>query len=317
MSGSPPITVLMPVRDQARYVRAALDSVVEQTFADYEFLIVDDHSSDETPSILADYARREPRIRVMRNEAPLGVAGSLNRGLALARGRYIARMDADDLCLPRRFERQFEVLEASPEIGVLGCRTLFIDEDGVLSPQAPWLQPTSSAVIAWQLLYSCPLCHPSTMLRAERVHAVGGYRQEYPTEDMDLWTRMVFQTRVANLDETLLHYRMPPALHRKKARAWRPHELLVGREYAERILGRSVDADSIELLFDFHRLRGLDPRTDVFDVFRLCSLLRDLVSAMPSRLSFAPAERAELEALVIAQSQRLIAETYDTLEAAS
>lgn len=314
MTSPPPLTVLMPVRNGARHVREAIDSVLAQSFGDFELVVVDDGSADETPAILTDYAVRDPRLRLIRNETSVGVANALNRGLAAVRSPIVARMDADDVCLPGRFERQLEVLEARPDVGVLGCQTRFIDEDGSLSPQAPWEQPTSFGVLVWHLLYSSPICHPSATYRTEVVRAVGGYRAEYPNEDTDLWSRLVLETRLVNLDETLLDYRMPPDVHREKARAWRPHSLRVGREHAERILGRAVDPRAIEILYDFHRQQGLDPSTDPFDVFRLCSLLRDLLAAMTTRLRLDAAEKAELEAVAVSQAQRLITGAYAALE---
>jgi len=124
----PKVTVLMPVYNGERYLNEAVDSILGQTFTDFEFLIIDDASTDKTPEILRSYD--DPRIRVVTNEENLGLSKSLNKGLALARGEFIARMDADDVSYPYRLQVQHEFMTQHPGAGVIGSWAEYIDRKG-------------------------------------------------------------------------------------------------------------------------------------------------------------------------------------------
>jgi hypothetical protein len=204
---NPRVTVLMAVFNGARHIRDAIDSVLAQTFPDFELLIVDDASTDDTIGIVESY--RDPRIRLLRNERNLNQSASLNRGLRTARASYVARLDHDDVCLPERLERQVRLLDERPEVGVVGVWMVIRDEEGrslgmlagTVGDFADWL---------WALLSSRPLLgHPAVMFRRDAVLAVGGYDETMQlTQDRDLWNRLAIDRwHGAVIEEPLVHYR--------------------------------------------------------------------------------------------------------------
>jgi glycosyltransferase involved in cell wall biosynthesis len=206
---SPAISVILPAFNAAAYVQEAVVSILEQTFGDFELILIDDGSSDETPAILDCLARGDARIRLIRQENA-GVVAALNRGLSLARGRYVARMDADDRAYPERFAAQFDFLEAHPEVAVLGSFVRFIDGAGTAFGE--WRVPATNRDIKASLLGGdCPLPHPSVMARREVLVAVGGYCDRFShAEDFELWLRLSRAHGFANLRQPLLDYRVHP-----------------------------------------------------------------------------------------------------------
>ena len=205
---APLVSVVMTVYNTAPYLVEALDSVLNQTFTDYEFVIIDDGSTDRCPEILAEYAARHPRIRYV-SRPHRGIVGAANEGIELARGRYVARMDSDDISVPHRLATQVEYMEAHPECVLLGSRVMLMDPYG--SPVAESGHKLSHEEIDRELLTAeggWALVHPSTMIRLDALRAVGGYRGWANTsEDHDLYLRLAEVGRVANLDEVLLWYR--------------------------------------------------------------------------------------------------------------
>lgn len=200
----PRVSVVMSVYNGERYLREAVDSILAQTFTDFEFLIIDDGSTDGTGAILAEYVARDPRIRVIVHAANQGLTPSLNEGLALAQGEYVARMDADDISLPERFARQVTCLDARPDIGVLGTAFQLIDADGgVIAP--PVIHPVESGFVAWCLYFFNPLVHSSVMIRRRSLAQAGGYNQTLVrSQDHELWCRLSRRTRLSNSPEVLL-----------------------------------------------------------------------------------------------------------------
>jgi glycosyltransferase involved in cell wall biosynthesis len=207
MVDNPLVSVVMPVYNGRRYVREAVDSVLAQTFLNFEFIIVDDGSTDGTSELLQSYADRDPRIRLLsRGHAGLGVA--LNEGLAVARATYIARMDADDISLPERFQRQVDFLQAHPDHVLAGCRCILIDPDGHPICEKREIEFEHSKIEAMLLKMKWPVVHPAVMMRRDVVMKIGGYHPELvPNEDHDLFLRLSEVGKLANLDEVLLYYR--------------------------------------------------------------------------------------------------------------
>lgn len=207
---SPRISVALSVYDNAAYLASALDSILAQSFGDFELLAVNDGSTDGSAAILDDYAARDPRVRVIHQENQ-GLIASLNRIIAEARAPLIARMDGDDIALPERFARQVAFLEAHPDHGLVGTQIRGITETGAIRRDHAIEHPTSAEAIGEALgssLAGSPLCHPSVMIRRDLLVAVGGYRAAYRhCEDYDLWLRLADRTRMANLPERLLLYR--------------------------------------------------------------------------------------------------------------
>ncbi|HSC92985.1 MAG TPA: glycosyltransferase [Gaiellaceae bacterium] len=210
MSSPPPtVTVLLAVRDGEAYVRVAVESVLRQTVGDLELLVVDDCSQDRTPELLAAVA--DPRLVVLRNEEHLGLAASLNRGLDRASARYVARLDADDVALPRRLERQLERMRAVDGLGVLGTAALDLDDVGRVG--ALQLPPAGAAAVRWHGLFTSPFLHPTVLLDRELLDRHGlrydpGFDE---SEDYDLWMRLLAVAEGDNLGDPLVLRRVHPA----------------------------------------------------------------------------------------------------------
>ncbi len=202
------ISVLLPVYNCPRYVGGAIESILAQTFADFEFLIIDDGSTDQTPEVLKKYT--DPRIRIIRHENR-GLAGTLNVGIKLARGKYIARQDQDDTSLPDRLAKQLSYMEEHPDCGLLGTWAQIMDGDTLV--ERYHRHPSDPCDIRYQLLFNNPFVHSSVMLRKSVLDAAGGYStdpERQPPEDYELWSRLVRGARAANLPEVLLYYRETP-----------------------------------------------------------------------------------------------------------
>jgi glycosyltransferase involved in cell wall biosynthesis len=203
---APLITVCMPVYNAKRYLSEAIESILGQTFSDFEFLIIDDGSTDRSLAILKRYAARDARIRLS-TRPNAGLVTRLNEMLHQARGELIARMDADDVALPERFARQVEFLRGHPEVDVVGGAQEHIDSKGHHLHIHYDLQGHEE-IQERALTGVCPLNHPSVMMRREAVLAVGGYRAMMPAEDLDLWLRMGERGRLANLPDVITRYRL-------------------------------------------------------------------------------------------------------------
>jgi glycosyltransferase involved in cell wall biosynthesis len=202
----PTVTVLLAVFNGQTYLSSAVDSVLSQTFRDFELLVIDDGSTDQTLPILREFEKADPRVRLI-TRPNKGLTNTLNEGLGLARGKYLARMDADDLCLPTRFEKQVAYLDAHPDCVLVGSRVLLIDPDGMpLKEMAA--EATHEQIDAAHLNRGWPVVHPAVMMRLDAIQKAGNYRDEFNTlEDLDLFLRLGEIGKLANLPEVLLHYR--------------------------------------------------------------------------------------------------------------
>lgn len=198
----------MSVYNGERFLAAAIDSVLGQTFSDFEFLIVDDGSSDTTAAILKDYERRDQRVRAIVRENR-GLVASLNEMLAMAQAPIVARMDADDICRRDRFECQMAFLAEHPDHGVVGSWSEDMDEHGDPLFRTGCDHPLThedmlEAIVAGRHV----ICHPAAMFRRDVVLGVGGYHAAFRhCEDYDLWLRLASVTRLANIPERLVRYR--------------------------------------------------------------------------------------------------------------
>ena len=216
------ITVLLPVYNCAGYVGAAIESILAQTWQDFEFLIIDDGSTDDTPSVLSQY--RDPRIRHLRH-ANRGLAATLNVGLRLARGKYIARQDQDDLSLPHRLEKQVAYMENNPNVALLGTWAQIIEGDILV--ERFHRHPDNESLLKYHLLFNNYFVHSSVMMCRDLILEIGGYStdpERQPPEDYELWSRVARVAGVANLPEVLLQYReIPGSMSRQGPSPFRDH----------------------------------------------------------------------------------------------
>ena len=204
-SSSPVVSVVMAVKDGADLVADAVQSILQQSFADFEFIIIDDGSKDDTLAILKRFS--DPRIRIYSQENQ-GLARALNRGFSLSNGQYLARQDHDDVSYPTRLAKQLEFLERNPSYGLLGTAADIWNSQG--STGRVHQHPTTPGVLAFDLLFNNPFVHTAWMLPKAVIDQVGNYstdRTREPPEDYELVSRIVRAYPVANLSERLVAYR--------------------------------------------------------------------------------------------------------------
>ncbi len=220
VNDGPRVSVVMPFFNSAEYVEEAIESMLSQTYRALEVIAIDDGSTDDGLAIVQRIAARDQRVRVI-SEGKRGFVVSLNRGLALARGEYIARMDADDVSLPDRIAKQVAFLDSHPDVGVVGGQILAVLDGKVLT--LPWWldAPLDHDAIESALWHRNSIYHPTALLRRDVLLAASGYRSAFTVvQDYDLWLRLAARTRLANLPDRVLRYRF----HDKQATE-RNHEL--------------------------------------------------------------------------------------------
>lgn len=264
----PRISVAMSVYNNAPYLAPAIESILAQTFTDFEFLIVDDGSTDGSGEIIDRFAADDSRIRPI-HQANAGLIVSLNRMIDEARGQLIARMDGDDIALPERFARQLAYLEAHPAIGVLGTGCTVIEEDGRPS-ETRFENVISTEAILDDLRNGPPLCHPSVMMRRDVVRAVGGYHRAYRhCEDYDLWLRLSERVDMANLQERLLLYRHSASqVSNRHAYAQKIGAAIAWEAHVERMAGRPDPTEALDALPAMEDLDRIFARPGVFAAVR-------------------------------------------------
>lgn len=211
----PSVTVLMAVYNDEAHLAESVASILTQDFEDFEFLIVDDASTDGSVTFLRELEARDPRVRVLRNEVNAGLGFSLARGVREAVGDYVVRMDADDVAVPGRLRRQVEFLEQHPEADIVGSSAVEIDCQGKVGARR--VMPLEHAGIV-DRIWACPLIHPTVAFRRQRILAVGNYNAALRrSQDYELWFRCVRGgLRFANLEEPLVYYRFDRTSHRKR-----------------------------------------------------------------------------------------------------
>ncbi|MDH4130025.1 MAG: glycosyltransferase, partial [Spirochaetota bacterium] len=202
---SPKVTVLMPVYNGEKYLREAIESILNQTFKDFEFLIINDGSTDKSVEIIESF--KDTRIRLVHNEKNIKL---------IARGEYIARMDCDDISLSERLQEQVNYLFANPQINVLGTGFQTINQKGEILEDIVYF-PDSEKIIAWDLLFYCPIAHPTVMMRKKIIKEIGGYLSESDiyekknlyVEDYYLWSKLnnIKEFTITNISKVLLKLR--------------------------------------------------------------------------------------------------------------
>lgn len=197
----PRVTVLMPVYNAAPFIREAVESILAQSFRPFEFLIIDDGSTDETVAIISSY--RDPRIRLVSNGKNLGITATLNKGIALSTCELIARMDGDDISHPQRLQKQYGYMKRNADCALLSTWARVISEDKKFIR----LERYRSNFYYYNLTFECWMYHPTIMFRKSAVQAVGLYSMPY-SEDYDLFWKVSTRFRIANLAEALVDYRI-------------------------------------------------------------------------------------------------------------
>lgn len=200
----PKISVVMPVYNGEKYLREAMDSILNQTFTDFEFIILNDASKDSTEEVIKSY--EDERIVYLKNEQNLGVAGTLNRGIENAKGEYIARIDADDIAMPERFEKQVAFMDAHPDVGVCGSCIRIFEEDGT---ERDFIYSKTDKELRVDMLFNSGFAHPAVMIRKSVLDEKNlFYNTEFEkAEDYRMWYDIMKTSKGYNLQEPLLRYR--------------------------------------------------------------------------------------------------------------
>jgi Glycosyl transferase family 2 len=263
MTLPPALSVIMSVHNNAHFLDAAIQSILDQSFTDFEFLIVDDGSSDGSAAIMDEHARTDARIRVIR-QSQKGLIASLNLLLSSARAPLVARMDGDDIALPERFARQLAWIRDNPGHGAVGTWAVTIDQNGQRGKDAPRSGASHEGLTA-NMAWGPILLHPTVVMDRAIVQGLGGYRPAYRyCEDYDLWLRLSQVSQLANVPECLFEYRRHVGqvthIHlveqlTNAAIAWEAHR--------ERIAGRPDPTITLEKLPELDRLDQLFGRAGV------------------------------------------------------
>ena len=208
MANNPPrLSVLTAVYNGEAYIDQAVASILAQTYTDFEYILIDDASTDSTPQKIAGWAGRDGRIRTLRNQRSANPAGALNCGLSLAVGEYIAILDGDDLAYPQRFAQQVAYLDGHPQVGVVGGQVQRIDQDGRALKLMSY--PTHPTLVRWVVFFQTPVLHSAAMMRRALVEKVGGYSVQHSwMTDYDLFARLMEVSQVTNLPDCLAAYRI-------------------------------------------------------------------------------------------------------------
>lgn len=205
-STAPRISCLLPVYNGEAFLEEAIGSILAQTFTDFELVVVDDGSTDSTPEILAALAAKDPRVRIVR-QANGGIVAALNAGLAVCRGEYVARMDADDIALPHRFQFQLDYLDGHPGCVLVGGVAKSLKADGSIGGRTTGGRHQRTDLTCFPPKVAVSM-HPLITVRREALLAIGGYRSDFPhAEDYDLFIRLSKLGGIDNPDEDVLIYR--------------------------------------------------------------------------------------------------------------
>ena len=246
MDKTPILSVLMPVFNSEQFVAEAIESIMNQTFKDFEFLILDDASTDKSFEIIKDFEKRDSRIKVYQNEKNLGVVASRNKLLNLAKGKYIVWLDSDDIAIENRFEKQMNFLEEHPGIGMVGANAAIINEFG--NKIREWSFETDPQKLKIELFFHSPFLSSSVMIRKSCLPQ-NCYDSRFPVaEDFDLYSKIAEQYEIANIREFLVKYRInSKGLSKNNSEKMEKLSVQVIKEHAER-LGIKLEENTIKNL---------------------------------------------------------------------
>jgi len=273
MTRYPLLTVLMTVYNGEPYLEEAIRSILDQSFQDFEFLIIDNASTDGSRAVVSSF--KDPRIQLIVNSKNLGPPRALNQGLQLAAGKYVARMDADDIALPERFARQLDFMTHNTLCAALGTQISLIDHNG-RKTYVPRM-PVTSEEVRWKILLTSPLAHSSVVMRKDIVLGVGGYDERLRHgADYQLWSMLVSRGHhIAILDEQHMLIRVHPrsdGITAKRKELLEELSLISHRNIQE-LLGLAVTRDEVTKMIRFLDKYDQSPREDVPSAIRLLDSL--------------------------------------------
>ena len=270
----PMVSIVMSVYNGEPFLWDAINSILRQTYPEIEFIILNDGSLDSSSEILKAFASEDARIQLIEHKENLGLTVRLNEGWHAASGKYIARMDADDISLSDRLSMQVDYLENNPDVGVLGTQMNVVNEDCLITEK--YEVPISHDQIAWALMFNRSFAHPSVMIRRSILEQAGGYDATFRvSQDHELWTRLIWLTRFANLPEVLVNYRShASATSIMDVRMQASNVLEARKRLGSRILEKDIPLDLIGWMeqsqLDDHRLPDAiisQVVTTIFDLY--------------------------------------------------
>jgi len=227
---SPKISVLMSVYNGEKFLKEAIDSVVNQTFRDFEFIIIDDASTDSSANIIKSY--QDDRIFYFGNEKNLGLTKSLNKALAFAKGEFIARIDYDDICYQDRFEKQMKYIDEHKDCKILFSDITKIDDSGNAIPSYSRIR--SSEDIYYLMHFINPVIHPTVLIKKELLIDAGGFNEEYQyAQDYELWSRLIYNFKFYKINKPLLYYR-------ESSKQISKNKLSEQNRFAERVFVKNI-----------------------------------------------------------------------------
>jgi glycosyltransferase involved in cell wall biosynthesis len=211
IENNPLVSVIMPNYNNEKYLAEAIESILNQTYRNFEFVIIDDCSTDNSWNIIQEYAKKDNRIKAFKNEENLKIVKTRNKGFGLMSpaSKYIAIFDSDDISMPERFEKQIKFLEKNPDYGAVGSHTFIIDENSEIIGKRKY--STSYAKIKKEILLRSPFAQPSVIIRSAVLDKVGIYSTDGKydrSRDYDLWIRIFDKYKINNLDQFLIMYRI-------------------------------------------------------------------------------------------------------------
>ncbi|WP_440950015.1 glycosyltransferase family 2 protein [Methanosphaerula subterraneus] len=227
---TPAISVIMPVYNGESFLGESIESILNQTYTDFELILIDDGSRDKSLQIMKNYS--DPRIIIIQNEKNIGLVGSLNKGIKDAHGEYIARMDQDDVSHPQRFEKQIEYLERNPDVGLCGTWANITNKEGEI---IDFFKPSSTSdLIKWDLHFFCAIAHPSVIVRKSFFERNGQYlNSDIHCEDYALWVRGFNNTKMSNIPLLLINLRK--------------HDLNISKTYSEIQMNHAIKVSQTAL----------------------------------------------------------------------
>lgn len=251
MIEQPLVTVLMPCYNAMPFLPEALESMMNQTYGNLEILCINDGSTDDTARVLEEYAAKDNRIKVVHNEVNIRLIRTLNKGVVLARGEYIARMDADDISFSERIEKELEYMLANPETDIVSCGIVNIDHTGKFVSNKIIRQRSRLANLFASFFY-VPIGHPELLIKTKVLRENPFLFEEYVlhTEDYELWSRLLrLGYDLRNIDTQLLYFRINPnSVSRKYTDIQNTNFVECARRHIEAYSGRLIDRDVMRVV---------------------------------------------------------------------
>lgn len=278
LNSMPKISIIMPVYNSAEYLKEAINSILNQTLSDWEFIIINEFgSNDGSKEIIEEYAKVDKRFILIQNEIKLGISASMNRGIDIACGDYIARMDADDISLPKRFEKQVNFLEQNPTIGAVGLKPIIFGEENW-----EWNSESDSSKIATEKLFFLPMLHPTVMYKKDILDKYNiRYNPLYTaTEDYDLFCRLSEVCELSNISsECLFKYRRyaSAATYKNKTKGDKVYLEVMERNFKQ--VNLFFTPDELQLLYIHQGLVGLKGKVLINELTELDLLLKKILIA--------------------------------------